>query len=197
MSGAETGSSRFVAQASGSFAWRGLRGRPAPDIDVVISDSFETLISARLLRVLVSEGFTGWKGTAVEFDLCGEGAFLFSVTGISSEPADNFHDAHVKESKAVEEGPWWPHHACWDPAPQGWSGEDIFQPRGTMVTVTTHRVKEAILSAGLVANFTEVGRWVSPLPVDEAHQWRLRTGVHPGTRPGAPYCPELLARYDS
>ncbi|QDB80012.1 hypothetical protein FE251_11950 [Georgenia wutianyii] len=103
------------------------------------------------------------------------------VTGSSPRSWSGFRDEHVREKRYVDNGPWSPDHACFDPAPDGWDGSDVFHPAETAFVVVTERVKDALVAARLNVEIERAG--LKPFPLTYAldgteEAWRRRMAHH-------------------
>jgi len=201
-SGRPTGQYATPGEAPGLFHLANPRARRPPP-DLMVSSALDNLVSPAFVHAVRDLGATGYRVEPVRLlrrdeELPEWGRLI--VTGSSPRSWRGFHDEHVREKKYVEDGPWSPDHACFDPAPDGWDGSDVFHPAETAFVVVTQRVRDTLIAARLNVEIVRVGLMPFPLSyaLDDAEEaWRRRMGTAPGDLPGEPRCPVLLGEEES
>ena len=109
-----------------------------------------TLVSARLVEVLATNGFSGWSTYPIElYDEHGgaiSGYHGFAATGRSG-PIDPSLSPVMPVPPPVPEGETLPHRIGWRFAPETWDGSDVFSPDGSAAIVVSRSVRDALLRA--------------------------------------------------
>ncbi|HEX6700917.1 MAG TPA: hypothetical protein VF101_09330 [Gaiellaceae bacterium] len=120
--------------------------------DVIGTTSATVLYSDRLIGVLDSGGFTGWRTYAVEvYDEVGSAVPGYQglvVTGRSGPIVRSLSRAMVVPPP-VPAGKAMPHWIGLRFVPETWDGSDVFRPAGTLWTLVTQEVRDSLVAARL------------------------------------------------